>query len=189
MNWLAHLCLSEPSPDFLLGSLLPDLLPLSDRSGWSREVEAGMQRHQRIDVFTDSHPCFRRSLSRVGLSYRRFGGPLVDVFYDHILAKDWSRHRRDTLEEFKRSTYWSLEQVVGQVPIPARARLEGMIAGDLLGSYADPEGVRAALDRIGQRLRRPIALGNAVEELLREEAGFRSDFEAFFPELRAHVAL
>jgi len=80
MNWLSHLYLSEPNPAFRIGNLLPDLAPMSALSDLPSEFLRGIKQHRRIDAFTDSHAIFRRSISRVGPEFRRYGGILVDIF-------------------------------------------------------------------------------------------------------------
>ncbi|MEI9895635.1 MAG: hypothetical protein WDN28_17535 [Chthoniobacter sp.] len=74
MNWLAHLYLSEPNAAFRLGNLLPDLASATALAGLPGEFQAGIQRHRRIDAFTDRHPVFRRS--SIG-SARRFAASAV----------------------------------------------------------------------------------------------------------------
>ena len=82
MNWLAHVFLSEQNLEFRLGNLLADIVRGEQRSGMSADFLRGVQCHQAIDSFTDSHPLVRRSRARIGAEQRRFSGVLVDVFYD-----------------------------------------------------------------------------------------------------------
>jgi acyl carrier protein phosphodiesterase len=69
--------------------------------------------------------------------------------------------------------------------------VEGMIAGDWLGSYRGVEGVEAALRRVSMRLLvrtgRDLALERAVSELTAHFDELRTDFAEFFPQLQARV--
>ena len=89
MNWLAHLHLSEPTSAFRLGNVLPDLVPARDLANLPEAFQRGIKCHHRIDAFTDAHPKFRQSVARLSPRFRRFGGIIVDVFYDHFLAVNW----------------------------------------------------------------------------------------------------
>src|SRR5688572_426656 len=100
MNWLAHLLLSEPTPEFRIGNLLPDLLPASELQTLSPIFRRGVECHRRIDAFTDTHPVFRRSVARLVPPHRRFGGVLIDLFYDHFLATNWRQYSPIPLDEF-----------------------------------------------------------------------------------------
>lgn len=187
MNWLAHLQLSEPSSAFRLGNLLPDLVGARELAALPEEFQRGVKCHHRIDAFTDAHPKFRQSVARLSPRFRRFGGIIVDVFYDHFLAVNWSEHSSMPLRECVDEFYASFDVHRGELPAAIWPVLERMREQDWLGSYGDLAGVRIALGRIGKRLRKPLDLGECEPELERDYAGFKADFAAFYPELTAHV--
>jgi acyl carrier protein phosphodiesterase len=188
MNWLAHLYLSEPTPVFRLGNLLPDLVSASVLAGLPPEFQPGIQCHRRIDAFTDEHPIFRRSIRRIEPPFQRYGGVLVDIFYDHILAREWDSFATLPLPEFAAEIYASFETQWSHVPAEGRPRLEAMCRTDWLCAYGKISGITEALTRIGARLRRPIDLAATVPLLVRDYEAFCGDFAEFFPQLIAHVA-
>jgi len=187
LNWLAHLYLSEPTPAFRLGNLLPDLVSTTTIDGLSPDFQPGIRRHRQIDAYTDAHPVFRQSVRRLGASFRRYGGVLVDIFYDHVLACEWDSLVRQPLPEFAAEVYASFDARWAEIPAEARSRLASMRATNWLCSYRDISGITEALSRIGARLRRPVALAPAASILDRDYQLFRDDFRDFFPQLIAHV--
>jgi acyl carrier protein phosphodiesterase len=187
MNWLAHLFLSEPTPAFRIGNILPDLVPQAALSGLPPEYLRGVRQHRQIDAFTDSHWIFRRSVSRVNPKFRRFGGVLVDIFYDHFLSKEWPAFSTTPLPVFTGEFYESFERHRGDIPPEAYVHLERMKLGNWLCSYGNLDGVSVTLGRIGKRLRKPLPLEQAISVLETDYAGFHADFTAFFPELLSHV--
>lgn len=187
MNWLAHLFLSEPTPAFRIGNLLPDLVSAPALSGLPPEFLRGVRQHRRIDAFTDSHAVFRRSVARVKPEFRRFGGILVDIFYDHFLSRDWPSLSPIPLPAFVDEVYASFEIHQHEIPTEAYAHLERMKSANWLCAYGDLGGVSTTLGRIGLRLRRPVPLANAISVLEDDYAGFQDDFAAFFPQVRSHV--
>lgn len=187
MNWLAHLLLSEPTPEFRIGNLLPDILPPAELQRLPAGFQRGIACHRRIDAFTDAHPAFRASIQRFGPQYRRFGGILVDMFYDHLLAANWEKHSSESLSAFTQNVYASIHQHQGVLPSEAWERLHAMMEDDWLYSYRDLQNVHFALERIGSRLRKPQALGAAVAVFAANQAEIEGDFEVFFPALRTHV--
>jgi acyl carrier protein phosphodiesterase len=192
MNWLAHLLLSEPEVEFRLGNLLADVVKGKARAALPPGVRRGIACHQAIDAFTDSHPVVHRSKRRIGEEHGRFAGILVDIFYDHFLARDWPRYAGGALDDFTAEVYASFHAYAAEaLPEEARELLTRLSEGDLLGSYRRVAGIEAALDRLSRRLEvrlgRPFALGRAVAELEAQYKEFGRDFAEFFPELRAHV--
>jgi len=187
MNWLAHLVLSDRSPTFRIGNLLPDLMTRPELDAVPQTFRAGIECHRRIDAFTDAHPVVRRSAQRMSPPHRRFAPILVDIFYDHYLTVKWNQHWAQPLDEFVEEIYGSFEAHGMQLPPFTFGVLERMRAENWLGSYGDITGVRLTLERVARRLRRPVQLGNAVDELQRNYEALEVDFNEFFPELRAYV--
>jgi acyl carrier protein phosphodiesterase len=183
MNWLAHLLLSSPDPCSRIGNLLPDLLS----GGELREVHAdyqnGIREHLAVDVFTDRHPVFKRSTARVAAPWRRFGGILVDVYYDHVLSRDWAEFSELPLADLVAEFHESLDEHFPRLPKAAAERLEWIREDGLLASYGSIDGVSSALARIGRRFRKPVALDEALEDLAENDEGLRGDFAEFFPEV------
>lgn len=189
MNWLAHLVLSEPSPAFRIGNLLPDLLTAAELAGVPAIYHAGIACHRRIDAFTDAHPVVRRSVRRVSPSHRRFAPILMDVFYDHFLSTHWDDYWRQPLEVFLKEVYGSFDAQRTRLPVGVHGHLQQMRAENWLGCYREIAGIQLTLERIQRRFRREVALGKAVIELERNYNSLKTDFEEFFPELRAHVMM
>jgi acyl carrier protein phosphodiesterase len=189
MNWLAHLYLSEPAAEFRIGNVIADALLVAEVKALPSAYQRGVERHRTIDAFTDAHPVVRRSIGRLVPPHRRFGGVLIDMFYDHFLATNWSRFSEVTLEEFAKRVYAEFEMHEQQLPSEAMKMLQHIRTKDRLCSYREVAGVRHALEGIGMRLRRPYQLGESIVELERHYEALQEDFMEFFPLLRAQVGM
>lgn len=187
MNWLAHLLLSEPTPEFRLGGLLPDFTSPSALAHLPEEFQNGMRRHHQIDACTDAHPVFRRSVQRFDPPLRRFGGVLTDIFYDHFVTRQWESLSEKPLQELLGEVYTSIDSHRADLPVEAYMRLLSVRARGCLGSYGSMEGLTLTLRRLSRRFRRPVDLVPAVAIFERQYEGFQSDFAAFFPDLCAQV--
>jgi acyl carrier protein phosphodiesterase len=187
LNWLAHLYLSDANPVFRIGNLLPDLAPAQSLKSLPDDFQRGIQRHHRIDAFTDSHPVVHESIRRFPPHLRRFGGILTDLFYDHFLACDWSRFSSVSLRDFTDSFYASVPEFRAIIPAQAYIRLEQMREADWLTSYAKLPGIARAVERIGLRFRQPVDLTSSITTLEQDYHSFHADFENFFPQLRAYI--
>lgn len=184
MNYLAHLHLGGQRPAQLLGSLYGDFVkgPLAGR--FAPELEAAIRLHRRIDVFTDQHPLTRTALQRFAPGQRRYAGIVLDVFFDHCLARDWPRYAAIPLADFTGKVYRVL---AAEPELPERLALIAprMAAQDWLGSYQDYDVVEMALNGIARRLTRPAGLFEAMQQLSDLYEPLSADFEAFYPLLQA----
>ncbi|MBD6618678.1 DUF479 domain-containing protein [Komarekiella sp. 'clone 1'] len=198
MNWLAHLFLSELNVESRLGNLLADIVKGSSRQELNLNIQRGIACHLVIDKFTDSHIVVKRSKERIDSDYRRFAGVLVDVFYDHFLAKNWSDYANVSLDEFTAEIYKSFQAYQGQLPVVVNEVITRVVNEDWLRAYRNLTGVENTLARISKRLsmrclrratptHRPFILTEAIGELTTHYDEFEHDFREFFPELCSHV--
>jgi acyl carrier protein phosphodiesterase len=188
MNFLAHTLLAGSAPSDRLGAMLGDFVKGHLPAGLPTDVAAGVDLHRRIDSFADGHPVFRRSRGRVSPERRRYAGIMIDMFYDHFLARHWQRYCRQPLEDFTADIYTLLIEHHALLP-PRLARiLPPMQADDWLSSYRQPETIDLALNRMAQRLSRPEGLAGSAAELAQRYHEFERDFLDFFPDAQAFSA-
>ena len=62
-----------------------------------------------IDSFTDSHPVYRQSKHRLHEKFGHYAGVIMDIVYDHFLAKNWKQFSNIELEDYADSFYKLLE--------------------------------------------------------------------------------
>lgn len=187
MNWLAHLYLSEPNAEYRIGNLLPDMLPIGALSDFPPEVQRGIAQHRKIDTFTDAHPIVRARIKQMPPEFRRFGGVLVDIFFDHFLARDWHLYSDQTLADFSHELYTSFDALAVTLPTKVVRTLGYMRRDDRLCSYATISGIAITLKHVDARLLRSVQLSRAIVVLEHEYEGLERDFRAFFPELQRYV--
>jgi acyl carrier protein phosphodiesterase len=192
MNWLAHVFLSEPDAEMRLGNLLADVVKGKDRRAMTDRFLRGVACHQAIDSFTDFHPVASRTRARLRGEHGRVSGILVDVFYDHCLARNWGRYCPVPLERFAGDFYADALGLAAGLPERAREMVFWMVAENRLVSYREPGGIEAALESISLRLAARVGtdfgLVRAVQELERDYPAIEADFLEFFPALQERVA-
>jgi acyl carrier protein phosphodiesterase len=183
MNFLAHLYLADLTDDSLLGHLLGDFVKGRTMDAYSQRIQAAIRFHRKIDSYCDRHPVTRMSRNRIGPLRRRFAGILVDVGYDHFLARHWHRFHSGSLSAFTQSVYAALQQDRTPLPKGFKAVLSRMIAHDWLGSYIHLDKVALALDRIAGRLSRGERFAGGIADIQANYRGLETDFLTFFPDL------
>ena len=184
MNYLAHTWLARHSDDAILGGLLGDFVhgqvALLD---WPQEVRQEVLLHRRIDRFTDTHPAVTALRADFG-GLRRYAGIVLDVYFDHLLARDWSRWNDMPLPAFTDRVYGVLDEHHEQLPARLKRIAPHMAAEDWLGNYRQRESVDGAIRGISTRLSRNGDKLRACLPVLRErEDEVHAAFDGFFPEL------
>lgn len=187
MNYLFHLYLSGDDPEMLTGNFMGDFVkgPLGD--AYPPRLRRGIELHRRIDSFAQGQPQFTRSRLRLSQEFGLYRGILVDLYYDHFLAANWSDWSREPLSDYLTRVRMVVEGNYRYLP----ERLQGLlpvIFEDLLPSYREAEGVGRALTRMSLRIKRANPLGGGGEEFIRHYAGLHEDFLEFLPAVRAYAA-
>lgn len=184
MNYLAHLHLGGDAPPQLLGSLYGDFVKGPLAGQWPAAIEAAIRLHRRIDAFTDNHPLQARARARFPAERRRMAGMLLDLFFDHCLARDWSDFAAQPLDVFTAQVYRVL---AAESELPGRLALIAprMAAQDWLGSYRDFAVLEQVIAGMQRRLSRPQLLDGSLSELERLYEPLSEDFHAFYPQLIA----
>lgn len=183
MNYLAHLHLGGQRPGQLLGSLYGDFVKGRLQGQFAPDIEGAIQLHRSIDVFTDRHPLVDVALSRFSLTRRRYAGIVLDVFFDHCLARDWALYADRPLALFTSDVYRVLSSE-RQLPGRLAQIAPHMVANDWLGSYREFEVLEQVLHGISRRLTRPEELAAAMQELRRLYEPLSEDFRLFYPQLQ-----
>lgn len=189
MNYLAHLQLAPDDASARVGNLLGDFIKPAHAGHLPPSLQQGMALHRQIDSYTDSHPLVLQSKTRIAAERRRYAGILVDIFYDHFLARHWDTFASLPLAAFTRRSYAELQQHRQWLPPRLLDMLPRMQAEDWLGSYAETEGIAAVLRGFSRhRIRRDNPVANGIDDLLQQYSALEADFLAFYPQLQQAVA-
>ena len=154
---------------------------------FSSSIQQGIELHRKIDSYTDSHPVVRNAKHLISLERRRYAGVLLDVFYDHFIAKYWMNYSSITLKDFSKKVYNILWE--NQLILPERLRLAvpKIIEQDWLNSYQEISGIELAVNRLARRAKNGNVLAGGVEELKAHYQEIDYSFQNFFPDLVIYV--
>lgn len=188
MNHLAHAVLADPGgAEFALGSALGDFTHGHVDPAWPAARQAGLRFHRAIDRFTDGHPEVVAARNRFTPPLRRYAGIVLDVWFDHLLVRQWNAYCAEPLPAFSRRWLRLLDDHARELPPALRRFRAWMDAHGLPAAYGDEATIDAVLRGLAARLSRPSPIGEALPELLVRAEPLRQHFEAFFPDLVARA--
>lgn len=184
MNWLAHLRLSPPRPLLRLGNLCGDFVRGVDVAALHPDLQRGIAMHRAIDRFVDAHPVVVRARQRLQPPFRRFAGVLLDVCFDHFLARDWARlGDGGPLATFLSVVHGELVAHHDALPARLQAIAPRFAAEGWLAGYATVAGIERVFAAMASRVARPTPLAMGGEVLVRDYDALAADFAALWPEL------
>lgn len=155
-----------------------------DYEHFPSDIQKGIILHRAIDTFTDAHPIFRISKHRLHEKYGHYSGVIIDVFYDHFLAKNWSNYSDEKLSDFVNRFYQSLDDNFEMLTLKTQNMLPYMKKGNWLYNYQFIEEIERVLFQMDRRTKHESNMGFSVQELKEFYTEFEEEFTLFFKELR-----
>jgi acyl carrier protein phosphodiesterase len=186
MNFLAHIYLSGDNDLVKIGNFMADGIH-GKPEDFPADVQKGIILHRAIDTYTDAHTIFRQGTKRLHARYHHYAGVIMDIYYDHFLAKNWANYHTLPLEQFTAAFYRSLENNYAILTERTKGLMPHMITYDWLGSYATTEGIARILTQMDNRTKNRSGMRNSIDELLEFYTDFEAEFTLFFEDIRRYV--
>lgn len=183
MNFLSHIYLSGNNNFIKIGNLVADSIHGKSYQTYSEEMQIGILLHREIDTFTDAHELFRKCTKRLHHKYGHYSGIVVDIYFDHFLAKNWSLYHDTPLDIYVNDFYTMIQKHENILPERFQRLLPFMIAQNWLLGYASFEGIQEVFNGMHRRTKHQAKLNEAVTELKLFYSAFEADFKMFFEEL------
>jgi acyl carrier protein phosphodiesterase len=189
MNYLAHIYLADKGDEkLLIGNFLGDFVRKVEEPDYEEIIRQGIHMHRKLDSFTDSHPIFLISRRRVSSLNRRFAGILIDMFYDHYLARNWGEYSTYSLEDYTQRFYDILNRNNSILPDKLKRMMPYLIEDNWLLSYREISGMEQAVNNIARRFAHSRhTMHNPIQELINNYEQLEHDFKAFFPQAIEHA--
>jgi acyl carrier protein phosphodiesterase len=183
MNFLAHLWLTDRARLPLAGAILGDVLRGALPAAMPPPLARSVQFHRAVDARTDRHPRVALVRADFPAGARRFAGIVMDLLFDHVLARDWPAFSAEPLAPFADRAGREVHDAAAWFehagdPAPDAARFSA-----LLQSYASEAGIEHAIRRTAARLRLPDGLLRAAADWRGRVPRLRADLPVVLADL------
>ncbi len=168
MNFLAHSILSPRDPLVMLGNLCGDLIKGNKFEGINSDIVKGVRLHRSIDLFTDSHQLIREAKAIVRPKFKLFSGVVIDMFFDHFVAKN-----HPSLKLHVNYIYKSANSNSSELPSSFNNMLQYMERFNWLETYASTVGLKKIMFQMRRRIGDKAPLDEAVDIMVCNEEEFK----------------
>lgn len=183
MNFLAHIYLSFNDPEITIGNFIADSIRGNKFQHLPHRIQQGILLHRSIDTYTDSHKIPKVSSKRLHKNYSHYSRVIVDIFYDHFLAKNWALYSDVSLELFVENFYDHLEDYYHFLPDGTKHMMPYMVADNWLLNYSKMDGIAKVLNGMNRRTQNKSKMNFAILDLEEHYDDFEEEFTHFFGEL------
>lgn len=187
MNFLAHLYLSGPSDKIKIGNFIADSIKGNKYLDYPEEIQKGILLHRSIDKFTDTHTISHECAKFFNPKYRKYSPVVVDIIYDHFLARNWDKYHTEKLHSFVNKTNILLLKNYFILPAKMKKILPFLIKNKRLENYASIEGINTILEIMPKYTSLPKHNEYAIEQLKNKYEQLDSMFDEFFTDIIEYV--
>ena len=187
MNFLSHIYLSGNSEGLIIGNFIADSVKGNGMNQFSPEIQKGIILHRKIDSFTDSHPVVEQSKQHLRQKYKKYASVIVDIYYDHFLAKNWRNYSNVEFETFIKNIYAIIKNNHSILPEKSAHFTKYMLQHDILFAYSKLEGIEKVLQGMARRATFESKMEQAIYDLKEHYLLFENEFKIFFPDLKQFV--
>ncbi|MBP9069945.1 MAG: DUF479 domain-containing protein [Bacteroidia bacterium] len=183
MNYLAHAYLSNNDEGLLLGNFIADHLRGNNFEHLSEEVKKGIYMHRKIDQFTDEHPAFKQSKRLFYDGFEKYSGVLVDIYFDHLLARDFISYSQKSLPDFASHVYGIYEKHKHVLPENSERFLSYVLSNNIYYAYSKIEGIEKVLFHLSHRINHGVMLNDSVLLFKKNEIELQENFTIFMKDI------
>jgi len=183
MNYLAHLFLSRDDASLAIGNFIADFITAKQVRMIDDKFKNGIALHRKIDSFTDAHKDFRAGTKRLSEHHGKYAPVVLDILYDHLLAKHWDTFSDISLDTFSINTYDVLKNHIHVFEEFGVHYIQKMIDHNFLMGYREKERVTYVLSKMDQRTRFPSDFASGISHLYDHLDAFEAEFHSFMPEI------
>jgi acyl carrier protein phosphodiesterase len=180
MNYLAHSFLSNHNEGLLIGNFIADHIPGNHFENYSAEIIEGIRMHRRIDAFTDSHVKFLESKRFFYKGFEKYSGILVDIYFDHLLAKNFSSYSSDSLSDYCLKVYEVYNKNLHLLPESSAGFLSYVLQNNVYFSYSTQRGIERVLFHLSHRIKHGVLLNKSINIFKENLPRLEENFQLFF---------
>lgn len=186
MNFLGHIYFSENNPQLMIANLFGDFVKGRDLSMYDKQIQKGIILHREIDSYIDHHPAVLELMHKLYPSLPKVTGIAVDLFFDHILAKNWSKYHKTDLKKFISNFYATKIQNLDQYSENFLFMLAKMKEINWLEKYQYTYGLEKACNGLSKRISFENKLSFAPQVFIQFQEDIELTFEIFMKDAIPH---
>ncbi len=187
MNYLAHIYLSYENDAIKIGNFISDFIRGNKYKHLPISIQKGILLHRKIDSFTDNHSVVKQSKRRLDKQYGHYTGVIIDILYDHFLAKNWKQFSNTSLMDYEKEFIELLVQNKAILPEKVLNIIPYLSQQHWISSYATIEGISKTLVGVNKRTNGVSKMNLAINDLQDNYMELEKDFFLFFNDLQQYV--
>lgn len=182
MNFLGHLYFSKNDSELMTANLFGDFVKGKDLSAYHPKVQEGILLHRKIDSYIDHSETVLILMRKLYKSLPKVSSVAIDLFFDHLLAKNWNQFHPKPLDDFLNQYYQTIQLSEKLYSANFIAMMQKLIEHNWISYYPTLYGLEKSCQGVSSRISFPNELKNGKTVFLQLQEEITDTFFQFMKE-------
>jgi acyl carrier protein phosphodiesterase len=179
MNYLGHLYFSNNDKTLMLNNLFGDFVKGRDLSHFPIEIQKGLILHRQIDDFIDHFPLVNELQHELYEELPKISSIAIDLFFDHLLAKNWKDYHSKEINQFLKEFYESIHLENEFYTDSFKLMISKMLEMNWIAHYSSIDGLNKMCQGVSKRISFDNNLKFGKEVFLKHEKAINQVFRIY----------
>lgn len=170
----------------MYANLHGDFIRGKDFTHLPEKLQQGIHLHRMIDDYIDNHPVVLDLMRKLYEPLPKVAGIAVDLYFDHILAKEWDKFHAQPLDEFIDGFYDTTVENEEHYSERFKYMIDRMKERNWLYQYQFEYGLMKACQGVSSRISFPNVLDTAHRVFKEHEQDVEKAFFEFMQDAIPH---
>lgn len=186
MNYLGHLYFSGNDTELMTANLFGDFVKGSNLSAYPDKIQEGIRLHRAIDHYIDTLPVVLELYHELYASLPKVTSVAVDLYFDHLLAKNWEKYHGQPLTEYLNAYYAKVDLENETYTPEFKLMMHRLIEFNWISYYGTLDGLDKACNGVSARISFPNELKNGLQVFLHHKKRITAVFEEYMQQATEH---
>lgn len=163
----------------MIANLFGDFVRGSNFSHFPKLIQEGIILHRQIDNYIDTHPLVRELKFQLMSELPKVGPIAVDLFFDHLLAKNWEDHHREEYQSFLNDFYAHKPEHLKHYPSSFLQFMDKLRFHQWMNHYPTKYGLMKSCEGVSKRISFQTNLADAHLVFEQRESQIELTFQEF----------
>jgi acyl carrier protein phosphodiesterase len=189
MNYLGHLYFSKNDSELMTANLFGDFVKGRDLSAYHPKVQDGILLHRKIDSYIDQSETVLILLRKLYQSLPKVSSVAIDLFFDHLLAKNWNQFHSIPLDDFLNQYYQKIQLSEQLYSANFVSMMQKLIENNWISHYPTLYGLEKSCQGVSKRISFPNELKHGKIVFLEYQEEITETFYQFMREANEYFLL
>lgn len=166
----------------MTANLFGDFVKGKDLSAYHPKVQEGILLHRKIDSYIDHSETVLILMRKLYKSLPKVSSVAIDLFFDHLLAKNWNQFHPKPLDDFLNQYYQTIQLSEKLYSANFIAMMQKLIEHNWISFYPTLYGLEKSCQGVSSRISFPNELKNGKTVFLQLQEEITDTFFQFMKE-------